>query len=430
MNVDRDVFEVILLFVFLLFSAFFSASETAFMAVDRLWLEVQILSNRGKKGGTVFKIKQIVSQPARLLSAILVGNNLVNVAVSSIGTALAIKWFGEERGVFFATVIITILLLVFAEVTPKTIASYKPETVTRLFVYPIDFFIKLFTPISYVINKISYFFMWLLGIKIDQRESGIERSHVKHLLKIWKDRGLLSDAEEKMVSGLLSLKTLAVEHVMKPRDKVVYVEEDNTLDQLLAVALNTHFSRLPVIDPRTGLVRGIIHVKDLLQYCRRKSDDFSIEDIIRKPVFVHSEKNLWELFLLLTKSRGEMAIVVNEYGDFLGIVTLEEILEEIVGEIYDEYDVVAVDEIREVAPDEYEVDGRITLHKLEENLEVSFPVGSDRILSEYLLSLAGGELKEGKVLEDEELFYKILKMKGYHPELIRISRKRKKDSTQ
>ena len=394
------------------------------MAVDRLWLEVQIISNRGKKGGTVRKIKDIVSKPAKLLSAILVGNNLVNVAVSSVGTALAIKWFGEERGVVIATVLITIVLLVFAEVTPKTIASYKPETVTRLFVYPIDFFIKLFTPISYIINKVSYFFIWLFGIKISEPGAAIERAHVKHLLKIWRNRGLLSEAEERMVSGLLALKTLAVEHVMKPRDKVVYVEEDNSLDEVLSVALNTHFSRLPVIDPRSGLVKGIVHVKDLLQYCRRKSESFSITEIMRKPVFVHSEKNLWELFLLLTKSRGEMAIVVNEYGDFLGIVTLEEILEEIVGEIYDEYDIVAVDEIREIGPDEYEVDGRITLHKIEENLDVSYPLGSDRILSEYLISLAGGELKEGDILEDEDFLYRIIKMKGYHPELVRIIRKR------
>ncbi len=424
MNIDRDLLEVFLLFIFLLFSAFFSASETAFMAVDRLWLEVQILSNRGKNRKAIKKIKDIVSRPAKLLSAILVGNNLVNVAVSSIGTALSIKWFGEEKGVLFATVVITILLLVFAEVTPKTIASYNPEAITKLFVYPINFFIKLFMPVSYVVNKISRFFMLVLGIKISEPGSSIERSHVKHLLRIWKDRGLLSEIEERMVSGLLSLKTLAVEHVMKPRDKVVYVEEGDSLDELLSVALNTHFSRLPVIDPKTGLVKGVVHVKDLLQYCRRKTDSFSIMEIIRKPVFVHSEKNLWELFLLLTKSRGEMTIVVNEYGDFLGIVTLEEILEEIVGEIYDEYDIVAVDEIREVAPGEYEVDGRITLHKLEENLEASFPMGSDRILSEYLLSISEGELQEGETLEDEEFLYKIVKMKGYHPELVRIIKKR------
>ena len=427
MNIDREFIELILLVIFFLFSAFFSASETAFMAIDKLWIEIKVLADKKGKNRKIRKIKQITSEPGTFLSAILVGNNLVNVAVSSIGTALAIKWFGEEQGVVIATIFITLFLLIFSEVTPKTIASYKPEKITELFVYPIDFFIKLFAPISYFVDSISHGIIKILGIKIEKKESGLQRGHIKHLLKLWEEQGILSDVEEKMVRGLLSLKTLAVEHVMKPRDKVVVVEEGNSFEKLLSTAVDSHFSRFPVVDPESGLVKGVVHVKDLLRFCRSGGKEFNVDMIMRKPVFVHPEKNLWELFLILTKSRGEMAIVVNEYGDFLGIVTLEEILEEIVGEIYDEYDAFGIEEIKLISENIYEVDGRITLHKLEENLEVSFPPDEGKILSEYLINISGRELKEGEIVEDDELIYKILKMKGYHPEKVRIIKKSGKE---
>ncbi len=429
MNIDRDLLELFLLVIFLVFSAFFSASETAFMSIDRLWIDLQEVVLKKKKSKLIQTIKKIISNPAKFLGAILIGNNLVNVAISSIGTVLAIRWFGGEgEGVVVATIIVTLLLLIFAEVTPKTIASYNPEKVVTFFAYPVDFTVKFFAPVSYIVNQISYLLMRLLGFEGGGVREAERDFQMKHILKVWKKRGLLSGTEERMVNGLISLKTLAVEHVMKLRDKVIYVEDNYDFDKLLTVALNSHFSRFPVLETESSLVKGVIHVKDLLRFCESQ-DDFTIDSILRKPVFVHPEKNLWDLFKILTKSRGEMAVVVNEYGDFLGIVTLEEILEEIVGEIYDEYDLVASEEIREVASGMYDVDGRVTLHKIEEELDIPLPEDKGKILSQYLINLAGGSVKEGNILEDEECAYRILKMDGLHPGVVRIIKKRRDEES-
>jgi len=406
-------FEFLLLIFFLFLSAFFSSSETSFMTVDKFWLDIKEM--KGDKRAS--RVKNILKESSVFLTSILIGNNIVNVAVSAIGTDISLKIWPGDKGVIISTIWVTIILLLFSEITPKTIATAESEKLSLFLSKPVSIVIAVLSPIVWFINKFSSYLLSLLGVKSGSKLSLWSPGHFKFLLKVWEKRGIITPDEENMVQGLFSLKTLAVEHVMIPRGDVISIEDGDSIDDILKIALSSHYSRFPVLS--SGTVKGLIHVKDILKYYREQ-EKFELKKIIRKTSFVHQEKNLWNLFQELLSTKNELVIVVNEYGDFLGIVTFEDILEEVVGDIYDEYDSINSGEIKKINDDIYEVDGRITLHKLEELFNIELPKDKGKILSEYLFSLKEKQLIEKELLDDELLEFKVLKMKKLFPAKVRV----------
>ena len=314
-----------------------------------------------KKAKMVLKITK---DSAKMLSAILIGNNIVNLSASSIATTLAISMFGNY-GAGIATGIITFLILIFGEVSPKTLSTIKADSISMKIAGIINVLMIVLTPVIFLINKLSLGVLFLFGVKASDGNRVMTEEELRTIVDVGQETGVIEDEERAMIHNVFDFGDAEAKEVMIPRIDMTFVHIDADYNEVLKIYKQDMFTRLPVYEESTDNVVGIINMKDLLLI--ENTDNFSIRDIMREPYFTYEHKNTSDLFLEMKKSSISLAIVLDEYGVTAGLITLEDLIEEIVGEIRDEYD---TDEITRLSDREYLVLGSANLEDVSDELNL------------------------------------------------------------
>lgn len=359
MDSDR-VWKIVILIICLVLSALFSASETALMSLSKIRVK-QMIENR-EKGAN--RINKLLSDPSRLLSAILIGNNVVNIGASSLMTSLAIDAFGNT-GVGVATGIMTLLILVFGEITPKSLAAKNSEKISVRLSGFIEFVTNLLTPISFVLNIITDFLVKLLGGEVDKKKPFITQEELKTIVNVSYKEGVLEGEEKDMIYNVFDFSDSQVNDVMVPRTEIVAIDVDLPYEEIIKIINKEQYSRIPVYENTIDNIIGILYVKDLLFMDVNKESPFDLRKYIRQPYFTPEYKSIKELFKEMRTNRNHMVVIIDEYGGTEGIVTIEDVVEEIVGDIEDEYD-KKIKEIEVIKEDEYLVNGNVRIDTINE----------------------------------------------------------------
>lgn len=411
-----DIVQLISLVVLIILSAFFSSSETALMTVNKIRLRALVES--GDKRAA--RVLAITEDSGKLLSAILIGNNIVNLSASSIATTFAIKHLGST-GAGVATGILTFLILIFGEISPKTLATIHAEKLAMLFSGPIAFLMKVLTPVIFIINKLAMGFLFLIGVKASDADTQMTEEELLTIIDVSKEEGVIEDEEHEMINNLFDFGDAQAKEVMIPRIDMVFADVNSTYDELIAIFKDNMFTRLPVYEENTDNVIGILNMKDLLLCADR--EQFSIREIIREPYFTYEHKNTAELFIEMRKSSISLAIVLDEYGATAGLITLEDLLEEIVGEIRDEYDTDEVDPIEQLSEREFLVLGSTNLDDLCEKLDLNFTSDDYDTIGGYLIGLLDHLPEKNEIIiTDDDILLRVEQMDKNRIEKIYIKK--------
>ena len=310
-------------------SAFFSASETAFSSLNQIRLK-----SRAEDGdASAARVLAMAEKYDKLLSTILIGNNIVNIAAASIGTILFTRALGAERGATMSTIVLTIVVLIFGEVTPKSLAKEMPETVATAVSPMLNLLMVLFTPLTWLFSQ------WkrLLGHFVHSTEEDtITEGELMTMVSEAENDGELTDRESELIRSAIEFDDVEVEEILTPRVDVVAVEDTTSLDEVAQTFAESGYSRLPVYHDTIDNIIGVVHEKDF--YLARLKKETSLEELVKPTLYTTGSTQISQLLRTLREQHHHLAVVVDEYGGTEGIITLEDILEELVGEIWDEHD--------------------------------------------------------------------------------------------
>lgn len=410
------IFQIVFLVILLLLSAFFSSAETALTTSNRI--RMRTLAEDGNKRAE--RVLRITDDSGKMLSAILIGNNIVNLSASSIATSLAIKLWGSV-GAGIATGILTILILIFGEISPKTLATIHSEKISLAYSGIIEFLMKILTPVIYIINKLSMGFLFLLRVDPKAGEQQMTEEELRTIVDVSKESGVIESEEHEMINNLFDFGDAQAKEVMVPRIDMTFANIDSSYEELLQIFQEDKFTRLPVYEETTDNVVGILNMKDLLLY--ENKEHFSIRDIMREPYFTYEHKNTAELLIEMRKSSISLAIVLDEYGATAGLITLEDLLEEIVGEIRDEYDTDEEDSIIQLNEREYIVLGSTNLEDLCEELDLNFTSEDYDTIGGYLIGLLDHLPEKNEIIiTDDDVLLRVEQMDKNRIEKIYIKK--------
>lgn len=391
---DSNQIVMILLFILLIgMSALFSTSETAFMAVNKI--RIRTLAEDGNKKALI--VDRLLEDQDRLLSSILVGNNLVNIAASSLTTSFVISLFGNEgTGVAIATGFVTLMILIFGEITPKSLATKNAESVTFKVCRFIQFITIICTPVVKILNLISHFFIRVFG---GEGQSGptMTEEDLKTIVTVSHEEGVLEDEEKEMIHNVFEFGQTEIKEIMTPRIHVVSVPDDVTYNDLMDTFKESQFSRIPVHSETYDEIIGVLHIKDLMLSKVVKSR-FDVKEFMRETFVVYEFNQISDVFESMRKEHISLAVVLDEYGVMSGIVTLEDIVEEIVGEIDDEYDEPEVS-IVELENGNYLIDGSLNIDEVNETCDTEFESEDFESIGGLVLGQCNGSPELNQVLK-------------------------------
>ena len=359
---SSDVTQLIILLILLGLSAFFSSAETALTTVNKIRIR-SLAEDGNKRAKTVLKI---TDDSGKMLSAILIGNNIVNLSAASLTTSLAYSFGGSM--VAIASGILTVLILLFGEITPKTMATIHAEKMALIYAPIISIFMKVMTPVIFIINGLSIGVLFLLRVDPNAKNDLMTETELRTIVDVSHEDGVIESDEREMIYNVFDLGDAKAKDVMVPRVHVTFADVNSTYEELLDIFREDKFTRLPIFEDTTDNVVGTINMKDLLLYDNTK--EFHIRDILREAYFTYEYKSISELLVEMRQASFNIAIVLDEYGETAGLITLEDILEEIVGEIHDEYDENEEDFVKEVGEREYRVEGSLNLDDLNDRLDL------------------------------------------------------------
>lgn len=376
MNIEGVSALIIGVLALILLSMVFSCSESAFLSINKL--RIRFLRTKKNKGAV--KVGKLLERKELLLNTILVGNNIVNIAITSLLTSLALQLFGQA-GVGLATVVATVLLLIFGEITPKTIGSRYAEPVAFLLSGIISFFMTIFSPLVYIFTWISRGTARLFGIKLEQTQVSFTEDEIKNFIDVGEEEGVLEKNEKNMMHRVFKFTDLAAKDVMTPRTKIVAIPSTVGYNEILELSMKTKLSRFPVYRKDIDDIIGILYVKDMLFYSGHPSE-FSIKEIMRPPLFVVGTKKMSSVQQMMRENKQSLAIVIDEYSGTDGILSIEDIATEIFGTISDEYSLSQRPLAIHISEKESEVDASIRLSEISEKMGIT-------LQSEFYDTLAG-----------------------------------------
>ncbi|HKL27213.1 MAG TPA: CNNM domain-containing protein [Desulfuromonadales bacterium] len=397
--------------VLFLFSAFFSGSETALMSMDRF--RVKYLADKDWPGAR--RLDALLDNPENLLSTILVGNNLVNIAVSVFATTLLIDLFGA-RGEILTILILTPMLLIFAEVCPKTYAAKYPEKLSFRVLLPIRLAMWLLTPVNWLVTRIVGLLTRLLSG--EEMRPIISEDEIRTMIKFGETAGVVAKDKRRMLHGVFDLAQIRVRDVMVPRTEIIGIAVDTPFSELIKIGAEARHSRFPVYDGDFDQIVGIIHIKEILSFVGQP-EAFSMRNVARSPYFVPEAKSVEALLQAFRRKQVHLAVVVDEYGGVEGIVTLEDIVEEIVGEIQDEYDLEDA-LIRPLKPGVFMVDGSTPLRDINRRFGLTLSEEHVNTLAGFLLHLLERIPQEGDQCETDGVRFTVRRMEEHRVEEIEM----------
>lgn len=375
-----SILQFVFLAILLFLSAFFSSAETALTTVNKI--KMKNMADEGNKRAAL--VLSVTEDSSKMLSAILIGNNIVNLSASSLATTLAIRLLGSV-GAGIATGILTILILIFGEISPKTMATLKANRMSLRYVKIIHGLMVILTPVIFVINWLAMLFLKLLRVDPNNNEGAITEEELRTLVDVSHESGVIEGEEREYIHNIFDFTDATAKEIMIPRIDMTVVNVNWSYDKLLEVFQEDMFTRLPVYEEDTDNIIGLINMKDMI--LAPKDENFSMKDYLRKVYFTYEQKNTSELFEEMRRERLSLAIVLDEYGAVAGMVTLEDLLEELVGEIRDEFDGDEVDDIIQINDREYDVLGSMNLEDLCDDLDLDFESEDYDTIGGYLTGL-------------------------------------------
>ena len=356
--------QAVTIVLMILLSAFVSSAETAMTTVNRI--RIQALIEQGDKRAII--LDKVISNSSKMLSTILIGNNIVNISASSLMTTLTIQVLGNVY-VGAATGVLTLIILLFGEITPKTLASLHAEKIALSYAKIIYFLTVILTPVVFIVGKLGNGVMYLLRVDPNAKANPMTEHELRTLVNVSQEDGVIEREEKQMIYNVFDFGDSAAKDVMIPRIDMTFVDINSTYDELMEIFREDMHTRFPVYEENTDNIVGIINIKDLILY--PKNQEFSIQKILREPYFTYEYKRTADLMVEMRKASVNLAIVLDEYGSTAGLVTLEDLLEEIVGEIRDEYDEDEEEDLKEIQPGkEYIALGSAKLDDINEALSI------------------------------------------------------------
>ena len=411
---DTETVQLIVLVILLLLSAFFSSSETALTTVNKI--KMRGLRDEGSKAATL--VLKLVEDPSKMLSTILIGNNIVNISASSLATTLAINKFGNA-GVGIATGIMTILVLIFGEITPKTMASYRAEKIALSFAKYIYGLSLVFTPVIIVINFLANIVLKLFRVNTKSKQAVITESELRTIVDVSHEEGVIESEERQMIENVVDFGDAVAKDIMVPQIDISFVDADCTYNELVETFTKDKFTRMPVFKDSKDNVIGIVNLKDVFFY-EGDRDNFDINTVLRKAFFTYEYKKTSELFMEMKKESIAIAIVLDEYGSTAGLLTMEDLVEEIVGEIRDEYDYDEVDLIQNIGEGEYIVDGLTKLDEINERIGLNLESDDYDSIAGHIICLMEHIPNEGEYIESDNVIYTVNKLDKNRIEKVHI----------
>jgi len=412
---------IALLAICLVLSAFFSGSETAFISLQRFRLEY-LISTHVKNAS---KVARLIEKPEKFLSVVLLGNTLVNAAAAAIATAIAVYYWGEQTGIIVATIALTVVLLIFCEATPKTVAAQHAERLSLVLHRPVQVISWLFTPFVIVLSWIAAAFTRIAGGTPVPR-SIISDEEIRTMISVGREEGTVEESEAKMLHKVFDFGDRPVLEIMVPRLEVSALPQGSTIEDFLKHYSESPISRFPVFKDNMDNIAGILSVKDVLMARARGaiSNESTIDDLVRPAYFTPETKLINALFFEMRDNNYRMAVVVDEYGGTAGIVSLSRLVEEIVGEVGDE--MAGLEKDYEIINEyTFQIDGGMHITEANEEMELELPEGEDyETVAGFILSLLGHIPRRNEQLRYHNMKIVITEMKGQKIEKILFTKEK------
>ena len=398
---SSDVTQLLILLLLLLLSAFFSSSETALTTVNKL--RIRTLADDDVRGAKT--VSKLIENPSKMLSAVLIGNNVVNISASALATTLASRTFGSEW-IGVVTGVLTLLILIFGEITPKSMSTIYSEKIALSVAGPIYFVTNLLTPIIFIINKICVGILLLFHMDPKAKTAAITENELRTILDFSHEEGVIESEERRMITNVVDFGDSLAKDVMVPRIDMAFANVDFTYNELIQAFSEEKYTRMPVYSETRDNVIGIVNLKDVFFY-NGDTENFNIIDIIRETYFTYEYKKTSELLIEMRRDSISLAIVLDEYGATVGLITIEDLLEEIVGEIRDEYDYDEEDSIKVVSENEYIVDGYTKLDEINEVLGLELESDDYDSIAGHIIYLLDHLPEQGETVTDHNVVFTV-----------------------
>ncbi len=391
--------ELFSFFILIFLSAFFSGSETAFMSVNRIKIKEKV--QRGDEYAA--KVDKLLQDQTKLLTTILIGNNLVNIAASSIATALSIELFGS-KGVGIATGIVTILILIFGEITPKSLGNNKAIDYAKAAAAPLYYLEIILSPFIYLFTKVVNLFV---KDKSLISSAFLSEEEIRRFVDVSQREGVIKETEQEMIQSVFDFDDTLVKEIMIPRIDMVCIEKSASLSELIKMGVEKGHSRIPVFEESIDNIVGLIYIKDLLELLLKEKQEVEIDNFVKPIYFIPEGKPINQLLSEMKERKEHMAIVVDEYGGTSGLITIEDLLEEIVGDIQDEFD-LEKSYIEVIDDNKLLLDGRVDIEELNKYLKAPLAESDDyETVSGLILYYLNRLPVQGEKLELEDVTFTI-----------------------
>ena len=397
-----DIIQLVIVIILLSASAFFSSAETALMTSNKL--KMRNLAENGDKRAA--KVLKVTENTDKMLSAILIGNNIVNLTASSISTALTLKIFGSKL-VGIATGILTFLILVFGEITPKNVASKNAENMALAYIGVISFLVTLLTPVIFIVNTVAKFVISIFNKNGDDNNA-VTEEELRAMVEYSHEEGVIENEEKKMIVNVVDFGDTVAGDIMVPRVDMVMVDEKSSYEEILQVFREERYTRIPVYEETPDNVIGILNVKDFLLI--EDEENFVMKELLREPLYTYEYKKTSALMMDMRKTGANIVIVLDEYGITAGLITLEDMLEEIVGEIRDEFDADEDEGITKISDLEYLIDGSTNLDDINDRIGLSLSSEEYESIGGLIMEKLGRLPVEGEIINFDNIVLTVKKM--------------------
>lgn len=409
-----DAIHIIVILILLMLSSFFSSAEAAIISVNRIKIRSMVEEN--VKNASL--VVEITDNYRKFISTVLIGNNIVNIVASALVTTFVANRFGNLY-IGIGTGVLTMLVLIFGEVLPKTVATRNSEAVALAYSPILLFLMKLFTPLVFLLNILSGGILKVFGINPDETNTSITENELLTYVEVSHEEGIIENEEKEMINNVVDFGDSLAKDIMVPRMDIYMIEDTVTYEELLEAFEDDKYSRIPVYHESIDNIIGIAYLKDVV-FCKSDRVNFDINTVLRPVHFTYEFKKTSELLLEMRKKSISMCIVLDEYGAAVGLITLEDLLEEIVGEIRDEYDIDETDDIMPLDEDEFLVDGATRLSDFNEYFNTDYNSDDYDSIAGKLIALFEKFPDEKEAITDGSLSFVIEKVDNRRIETIKV----------
>lgn len=408
MEPESNFMQLVAILFLVLLSAFFSSAETALTTVNKHRLRA--LSEEGNK--TADKVLKLVENPSKMLSAILIGNNIVNISASALTTTFTTAAFGNKF-VGVSTGVLTLVVLLFGEITPKTLATLYSEKISLVYIYVIAPLVTILTPVIWFVDHLSNVIFFIFRVDRSKAKNQMTEGELRTIVDVSVEDGVIEKEEKSMINNVVDFGDSKAKDVMVPRADMALVSVDATFDEVFDTFKEDHYSRLPVYDDSKDTVIGIVYLKDLFFYqnqTAKKQNAFSVRELMREPFFVYEYQKTSSIMAEMRNRFVSLAIVLDEYATAVGLITIEDLLEEIVGEIRDEFDMDELETVTKVDENRFEIDASVKLGDLEDLIGVPLTSENYDSLGGYVIELLDHLPVEGETVNKDGITLKVISM--------------------